>query len=58
MKKRFKMLLFLFLIGIGTSFAQTRVSGSVKNENGEPVIGASVLAKGTILLPMLTEFLP
>ena len=47
MKKRFKMLLFLFLIGVGIGYAQTRVSGSVKNENGEPVIGASVLAKGT-----------
>ena len=58
MKKRFKLLFVLFLIGIGTSLAQTRVTGSVKNENGEPVIGASVLAKGTILLPMLTEFLP
>ena len=41
MKKRFKLLFVLFLIGIGTSLAQTRVTGSVKNENGEPVIGLS-----------------
>ena len=49
MKKRFKLLFVLFLIGIGTSLAQTRVTGSVKNENGEPLIGASILVKGTTI---------
>ena len=47
MKKRFKLLCMLFLIGIGVSFAQTRVTGSVTDENGEPIIGASVMVKGT-----------
>ena len=47
MKKRFKLFCILFFIGIGVSFAQIRVTGSVKDENGEPIIGASVLAKGT-----------
>ena len=47
MKKRFKLLCMLFLIGIGVSFAQTRVTGSVTDENGEPIIGASVMLEGT-----------
>lgn len=47
MKKRMKFLYILLFISMGVSFAQTRVSGSVKDENGEPIIGASVLAKGT-----------
>ncbi|MEZ7866199.1 MAG: carboxypeptidase-like regulatory domain-containing protein [Paludibacteraceae bacterium] len=47
MKKRLKLLCILFFIGIGVSFAQTRVTGSVKDENGEPIIGASVMVKGT-----------
>ena len=47
MKKRLKLLCILFFIGIGVSFAQTRVTGSVTDENGEPIIGASVMVKGT-----------
>ena len=38
---------FLFLISVGISFAQTRVTGNVSDESGEPVIGASVQIKGT-----------
>ncbi|MHB9055022.1 MAG: SusC/RagA family TonB-linked outer membrane protein [Paludibacteraceae bacterium] len=49
MKKRFKLLCILFFIGIGVSFAQTRVTGSVKDESGEPVIGASITVKGTAI---------
>ena len=33
-------------MGIGITFAQTRVEGNVADENGEPVIGASILIKG------------
>lgn len=47
MKKRFKMFCMLFLIGIGVSFAQTRIVGSVADEKGEPLIGASIQVKGT-----------
>ena len=47
MKKRIKLLCILFFIGIGVSFAQNRISGTVTDENGEPIIGASVLVKGT-----------
>ena len=47
MKNKFKLLFFLFFIGIGISYGQTRITGTVADEKGEPVIGASVLAKGT-----------
>ena len=47
MKKKVNLLLFLFLMSIGITFAQTRVTGSVVDESGEPVIGASVQIKGT-----------
>ena len=45
MKKIFT-LLFLVAISVGL-FAQKQVSGVVVYDNGEPVIGASVQAKGT-----------
>ncbi len=37
----------LLLIG-GVAFAQQKVSGTVKDVNGEPIIGASVLVEGTM----------
>ncbi len=42
------MLFSLFLIGIGIAAAQTQVRGSVVNETGEPVVGASIQLKGSI----------
>lgn len=39
-------ILALFMAG-GAAFAQQKVSGTVKDVNGEPVIGASVAVKGT-----------
>lgn len=47
MKKRVNLLLFLFLLSIGIASAQTRVTGIVVEESGEPVIGASIQIKGT-----------
>ena len=45
--KRFSLILCLTIIGI-TSWAQTNVMGKVSDAtNGEPLIGASVVAKGT-----------
>ena len=41
------MLMALFLIGIGAAMAQTQVQGTIVDEQGEAVIGASVLVKGT-----------
>ena len=34
---------------IGITFAQTQVTGSVVDDKGEPIIGASILVKGTTL---------
>ncbi len=50
MKKSFLLftMIFVLVYGIQISFAQTKIiSGSVKDDKGEAVIGASVLVKGT-----------
>lgn len=48
MKRKLTMFLSLFLMGIGIVMAQTQVQGTVVDENDEPVIGATVLIKGTV----------
>ena len=47
MKKRIYLLFLVLFVGIGITFAQTRVVGNVLDDKGEPVIGASILVKGT-----------
>lgn len=48
MKKRLSMILAGLLMSLGMAFAQTEVSGVVvSQEDGEPVIGATVMVKGT-----------
>lgn len=47
MKKRLMMFLSLLLIGISAAIAQTRITGVVKDDSGEPVIGAIISVKGT-----------
>ncbi len=47
MNKKMIFLLFLFSLSIGITYAQTRVTGRVIDEVGEPVIGASIKVKGT-----------
>ena len=48
-RKVFLMLSFLF-IGIGWAWSQGTVKGTVTSEeDGEPVVGASVLVKGTLM---------
>ena len=49
MKKRIFLLFFLLFMGIGITIAQTQVVGNVSDDTGEPVIGASILVKGTTL---------
>ena len=50
MKKRFTMVAACLLMGMSTVLAQnTKVTGHVVDENGEPVIGASVVVKGTTI---------
>lgn len=47
MKKRLMMFLSLFFLGIGIISAQTQVRGTVVDDAGEPVIGATIQVKGT-----------
>src|SRR5690554_4247181 len=47
MKRKLAMFLTLFFVGIGVIFAQTQVRGTVVDDTGEPVIGATILIKGT-----------
>ena len=46
---KFPVVLFLFLFSFSFAFAQTltNVKGQVRDQSGEPVIGASVVVKGT-----------
>ncbi len=46
--KRFFVLLFMLLATLSLASAQTiNIKGTVIDENGEPVAGASVIIKGT-----------
>jgi len=47
MKRKLTMFLALFFIGIGIVTAQTQVRGTVVDESGQPVIGATIQVKGT-----------
>ena len=47
MKRKLRMFLALFFLGIGIISAQTQVRGIVVDEAGEPAIGATVQVKGT-----------
>lgn len=47
MKRKLAMMLVCFMVGITAALAQTKVTGSViDNESGEAVIGASVMVQG------------
>ena len=48
MKKKLTSVLLFLALGSGMVSAQTsKVIGKVTDENGEPVIGASIIVKGT-----------
>lgn len=51
MKRRITLLLTFILMMVGSAIAQvTRVSGVVtSSEDGQPVVGASILVKGTTI---------
>jgi TonB-linked SusC/RagA family outer membrane protein len=50
MKKRLVLMFVCFLTSMSLAIAQSKqVSGTVTDEAGEPVIGASVIAKGTTI---------
>jgi len=48
MKRKLTMFLALFFMGIGFLTAQTQVRGTVVDDAGEPVIGATIQIKGTM----------
>ena len=45
--KKFLMALLCVLLSATTALAQNNVTGTVVDETGEPIIGASVMVKGT-----------
>lgn len=47
MKKKLFMFLALFFAGLGITMAQTQVRGTVVDDENEPVIGATIMIKGT-----------
>lgn len=47
MKKKVLLMLSMLVLFVGTIFAQTTVSGKVTDDKGEPMIGATVVVKGT-----------
>ena len=56
MKKKFTSVLLFLALGIGVASAQTsKISGKVIGEDGEPVIGASIIVKG-MTIGTVTDF--
>lgn len=54
MKQVYLLLIFL---GISlTVFAQQKVTGSIKDSSGEPIIGASIVVKGSSMLGTISDF--
>lgn len=49
MKRKLFLFLALFFVGTGIITAQTQVRGTVVDESGDPVIGATVQVKGTAI---------
>ena len=47
MKKSILFIVLLLVVGAAQSIAQRTISGSVSDESGIPLIGATVLEKGT-----------
>ena len=47
--KSFSLFLIMFLLSVGVSAQQRSISGTVTDSEGEPIIGATVLATGTTI---------
>ncbi|MFT7606899.1 MAG: hypothetical protein ACI8VT_004502, partial [Saprospiraceae bacterium] len=45
--KQFTLVLMLVLFAVGYGLAQRTISGSIMDDEGEVLIGASILVKGT-----------
>lgn len=50
MKNKLTVFFALFFIGIGFAMAQTQVRGTIVEEGGLPIIGASIVEKGCLVL--------
>jgi TonB-linked SusC/RagA family outer membrane protein len=46
--KYLNLVILALLMSIGTMMAQTTVTGTVSDEDGEPIVGANVLVKGSV----------
>jgi len=53
--KQFLFTLFILLVGVGFTYSQKSVSGSVTDEAGTPLIGANVVAKETSGVGTITD---
>ena len=49
LQRTWAVLLLLIVAGSGQLFAQNRITGTVKDANGDPVVAAGVLVKGTTI---------
>lgn len=49
LQRTWAVLLLLVIAGSGQLFAQNRISGTVKDANGDPVVAAGVFVKGTTI---------
>jgi hypothetical protein len=47
MKIKSHVTLLFVLLGVAFGFAQTQLSGSVTDANGEPIPGATIIVQGT-----------
>lgn len=56
MKRKLMMFLILFFMGIGFTIAQTQVQGTVVDDKGEPVIGATIQVKGDATKGTITDY--
>ena len=54
--KRFTLILSGLILCFGLAFAQTtKISGSVADENGEAIIGSTIIVKGYAKLGTVTD---
>ena len=47
MKKKFLLMLSVVVLSMSTTMAQSSISGKVSDDKGAPMVGATVLVKGT-----------
>ena len=47
MRKKITLILFGLFLSMGLAFAQSKITGTVFEDNGEPCIGATVMIQGT-----------